>query len=59
MLKTEGIEVLVAPRRVAGCGVVLLLDSAQVPTALELLARHSIKPETVAGYLPAGGGDEC
>ncbi|MEO0079082.1 MAG: hypothetical protein ABIK44_00170 [candidate division WOR-3 bacterium] len=55
LLRENGIDVIVAPRRVAGCGAVLVLDTSQLAPALTILARQNIKPDTVSTYLPEGG----
>ncbi|MEO0073042.1 MAG: hypothetical protein ABIK43_00075 [candidate division WOR-3 bacterium] len=55
VLKDRGIEVIAAPRRLADCGVVLVLDDTQVPAALSLLRNSGIAPDSVDTYCPNGG----
>lgn len=49
VLRQAGIDVLVVPRRIEGCGVLLLVgqDSA---AALSLLSAHAIAPAEVLPY---------
>lgn len=56
VLKEHGFDVIVAPRRIAGCGVVLVLDAGQVSAALTFLNRLGIEPDSVGAYCPNGGG---
>jgi len=54
-LKERGFDVLAAPRRIAACGVVLVLDAGQVSAALAVLDALGIKPDAVGAYSPNGG----
>jgi hypothetical protein len=55
-LKEQGFDVLAAPRRIAACGVVIVLDTGQVSAALTFLDSLGIKPDSVGAYSPNGGG---
>jgi hypothetical protein len=49
-LRQAGIDVLVVPRRVDGCGVLLLVGQDSVTVALSLLSIHAIVPAEVLPY---------
>ncbi len=50
VLKQAGLEVLVVPRRAAGCGVLLLVESGSVARALSILSSQRIEPVEVLPY---------
>jgi hypothetical protein len=51
LLKESGFHVEVAPRRTAGCGVVLLLAPDETAAGQELLRNHGLVPHDVTEYL--------
>ena len=50
LLKVAGFSVFVVPRRIAGCGVLLLVPSDSATAALALLDTHGIKPTGLVPY---------
>jgi len=50
LLKAAGFGVLVVPRRIAGCGVLLLVPSGSATAALALLGTHGIEPTGLVPY---------
>ena len=50
VLKQVGYDVLVVPRRIDGCGVVLLVERHCAAAALGELARRNIEPAEVLPY---------
>jgi hypothetical protein len=50
VLRQVGYDVLVVPRRIKGCGVLLLVERHCVAAALDELARRSIEPAEVLPY---------
>jgi hypothetical protein len=50
VLKQVGYDVLVVPRRINGCGVLLLVERHCAAAALGELARRSIEPAEVLPY---------
>lgn len=56
LLRGSGFSVLAAPRRIKGCGVVLLIESSRAHTACSLLADKALEPGEVTPY-PRTGTD--
>ncbi|MEO0081067.1 MAG: putative Se/S carrier-like protein [candidate division WOR-3 bacterium] len=54
-LKKQGFDVLVAPRRDANCGAVVLIAFESVTAALTALKAHNITPEAITDYPLTGG----
>lgn len=54
-LKNSGFDILVAPRRTANCGAVVLVASESVTVALTTLKTHDIAPEEITDYPLKGG----
>jgi hypothetical protein len=50
VLRQAGYDVLLVPRRIRGCGVLLLVERRLAALALGELARHSIEPTEVLPY---------
>ncbi len=52
-LKEKGFDVLVAPRRIQGCGVLLLVEERSAAAVLSMLAEQGIRPSQVLNYSSA------
>jgi hypothetical protein len=50
LLKERGLDIVVVPRRVAGCGALLLVESTAVTGALALLTDRGFAPSAVTVY---------
>jgi hypothetical protein len=56
LLRDSGFSVLAVPRRVRGCGVLLLIESSRTQAACSLLADKALEPGEIMPY-PRVGSD--
>jgi hypothetical protein len=54
LLRGSGFSVLAVPRRIKGCGVLLLIESSQTQAACLLLADKALEPGEIMSYPRAG-----
>jgi len=55
LLKEQRFDVLVAPKRTASCGAVVLIVPESVPAAVAALDADGIAPEEIVDYTLTGG----
>lgn len=54
LLRDSGFSVLAVPRRIKGCGVLLLIESSRAQAACLLLAESALEPGETMPYPTAG-----
>jgi hypothetical protein len=56
LLRDSGFSVIAVPRRIKGCGVLLLIESTRVEAARTLLAGNDLEPAEATPY-PLGNSE--